>query len=106
MRVATLIKNKLMAPAGLAAIRVAKQNGAWSALDAIDSAIVPPDLKKAFAQNKIARQNFEAFPTSSRKIILEWIQNAKRPETRDKRIEQTVNLAAKNIRANHFRNGR
>jgi uncharacterized protein YdeI (YjbR/CyaY-like superfamily) len=34
-------------------------------------------------------------------MILEWIASAKRPETRAKRITETVKLAAKNIRANH-----
>ena len=45
---------------------------------------------------------FEAFPPSSKKIILFWISTAKKPETRQQRIEQTVALAEKNIRANHY----
>jgi len=32
--------------------------------------------------------------------ILEWIQNAKRPDTRQKRIEETVNFAKQSIRVN------
>jgi bacteriocin resistance YdeI/OmpD-like protein len=48
----------------------------------------------------------ESFPPSSRQLILEWIAIAKRPDTRRRRIDQTVNLAALNIRANHPRNTR
>ena len=39
---------------------------------------------------------------SSKKIILTWILNAKTPATRSKRIAETVTLAIKNIRANHY----
>lgn len=98
-----LIKAKRMAKAGMAAIEVAKKNGTWTALDEVDNSIIPDDLEKALAKNKPALKNFEAFPKSSKKIILEWIQNAKKEETRKKRIEETVSLASKNIKANHYR---
>ena len=45
----------------------------------------------------------QAFPPSSKRIILEWILNAKKPETRQKRIEETVTKAAQNLQANHYR---
>ncbi len=102
-KVEKLIKEKRMAKAGLEAIEAAKQNGTWNALDEVDNSIVPEDLTKALLKNKIAQQNFEAFPKSSKKIILEWIHNAKKEETRLKRIKETVSLAAKNIKANHYR---
>ena len=60
---------------------------------------IPPDLDKALAEHGAARQNFEAFPPSTRKAILTWIGTAKRPETRAKRVEETARLAAENIRA-------
>jgi hypothetical protein len=41
-----------------------------------------------------------AFPRSVKRRILEWIANARWPETRVKRVEETARLAAKNIRAN------
>jgi len=102
-KVEKLIKEKKMARAGLEAIETAKQNGTWHALDEVDNSIVPADLTKALLKNKTAMKNFESFPKSSKKIILEWINNAKKEETRLKRIEETVSLAAKNIRANHYR---
>ena len=102
-RVKKLLKKKLIAPAGMEMIELAKQTGTWLALDAIDNIIIPEDLQKKFLKNKTAFKNFEAFPPSSKKIILHWITEAKRPETRAKRIEETISLAAKNIRANHYR---
>jgi len=102
-KVEKLIKAGLMTDAGLQTIEAAKQNGTWTALDEVDNSIMPDDLKKVFDKNKTALKNFDAFPRSSKKIILEWIHNAKKEETRKKRIEETVSLAAKNIRANHYR---
>ena len=101
-RVAKLTKAGLMTPAGKAMIDLAKKTGTWTALEEIDNMFVPPDLQKAFVKNKTALKHFEAFPPSSKKIILLWISTAKRPETRQQRIEQTIALAAKNIRANHY----
>ena len=92
-----------MTPAGLEKIEIAKQNGAWSSYDAIEELTVLDDLAAALAENETARVNFEAFSPSSNKSILWWIESAKRPETRAKRIEETVRLAAENIRANQSR---
>jgi uncharacterized protein YdeI (YjbR/CyaY-like superfamily) len=47
-------------------------------------------------------ENFQAFPPSSKQLILEWIIKAKKPETRAKRILKTVELAKNNIKANHY----
>jgi hypothetical protein len=46
--------------------------------------------------------HFDAFPPSSRKNIFWWINTAKRPETRQKRVEETVRLAAQNLKASHY----
>jgi uncharacterized protein YdeI (YjbR/CyaY-like superfamily) len=61
--------------------------------------IIPSDLKQALEANTTAKEYFEAFNNSSKKNILFWIESAKRPETRLKRIEQTVNSAAVNKNA-------
>ncbi len=91
----------LIAPAGLEVIAIAKQNGNWDALEEVDNVIVPADLQLAFNQNNTAFENWNNFSRSSRRGMLEWILNAKRAETRIKRIETTVQLAADNIKANH-----
>ena len=102
-RVEKMIKAGLMAPAGLAKVEAAKKDGSWNALDGVEALEIPPDLAKALSKNKTAKEYFEAFPRSVKRGILEWILNAKRPETRAKRIEETVSLAEKNIRANQWR---
>ncbi|MFZ4674270.1 MAG: YdeI/OmpD-associated family protein [Nodosilinea sp.] len=91
-----------MMPPGLAKIEAAKQDGSWESLDAIERLEIPPDLAAALAENETALANFEAFPRSAKRGILEWIASAKRTETRDRRIAETVALAAQNIRANSW----
>ena len=102
-RAEKMIKEKRIKPAGQATIDLAKKTGTWTALVDVQNSVIPPDLQKAFNRNKAAFKNFNAFPPSSKRIILEWILNAKRPETRLQRIIQTVELASKNLRANHYR---
>jgi uncharacterized protein YdeI (YjbR/CyaY-like superfamily) len=101
-RVEKLTRAGLMAPAGLAKVETAKLDGTWSALDAVEELEIPTDLEAALDENPPAKGFFEAFPRSAKRGILEWILNAKRPETRAKRIAETVKMAAKNIRANQW----
>ena len=98
-RVARLERQGLLAPAGIAAIEVAKANGSWSALDAVERLEEPPELAAALDADAAARESWNGFSPSSRKAILWWVVSAKRPETRAKRIEQTVRMAAKGLRA-------
>jgi uncharacterized protein YdeI (YjbR/CyaY-like superfamily) len=91
----------LLHEAGLQKIEQAKKDGSWYFLDDIELLILPNDLKLAFSLNKTALENWEAFPPSVKRGILEWIKNAKKKETREKRIKDTVSKAAKNIRANY-----
>lgn len=102
-KIARLVEKGLMQSAGLEMIEIAKENGTWTALDEVENLIIPDDLQELFSDNKTAFKNWERFPPSSKRGILEWILNAKKPETRLKRIEETVSFAEKNIRANHYR---
>jgi uncharacterized protein YdeI (YjbR/CyaY-like superfamily) len=100
-KVEKLTAKKLMAPAGLEMIAVAMQTGTWTALETVDNVTIPVDLETVLNKNVTALKNWDAFSRSSRRGILEWILNAKKPETRLRRIEETVKLAEKNIKANH-----
>lgn len=100
-RIRKLLREDSMTAAGLAAIETAKKDGSWNKLNAINRLVMPADLLAQLSENEEARQNFEAFSDSSKKIILFWITSAKRTETRQKRIEETVRLAAQNIKAAH-----
>jgi uncharacterized protein YdeI (YjbR/CyaY-like superfamily) len=102
-RVARLTAENRMQPAGIALVNEARKNGAWDALNEVEEMIIPPDLLAALKATPGAHAYFSAFPRSSKKNILEWIHNAKQPETRAKRITETARLAADNIRANHYR---
>lgn len=51
---------------------------------------IPADLKKALASDKQASTNFKKFPPSHRREYVEWITEAKRPETREKRIKTAI----------------
>ena len=88
-----------MTAAGEALIAAAEANGMWTFLDDVEALIVPGDLGEALGEGTDARRHWDAFPPSSRRGILEWIKQAKRPETRERRIAETARLAARNIRA-------
>jgi len=102
-RVERLISEGRMTPAGLAKIDAAKADGSWGSYDAAEEMHVPPDLDAAFAANPQARRNFDAFSDSSKKNILWYVTSAKRPETRARRVEETVQMAEQNLRANHYK---
>ena len=100
-RVARLIEEGLMAPAGLAVIEVAKANGSWSSLDAVEALTVPDDLAAALSANPEAERNFAAFPPSARKAYLHWVSQAVRPDTRAGRIAEVVMHSAANRKTRH-----
>ncbi|GAB4397976.1 MAG: YdeI/OmpD-associated family protein [Microscillaceae bacterium] len=99
-KVARLMAEGRMHPAGLAMVQLAKETGTWTALDEVENLVVPPDLQALLDQNPAALANWEKFSRSARRGILEWILNAKRPETRQKRLEETIQQAAQNRKAN------
>jgi uncharacterized protein YdeI (YjbR/CyaY-like superfamily) len=102
-RVEKLTALGLITERGQKMIDLAKQTGTWEALVDVQNLVIPDDLQLLLNKNKKALNYFLAFSPSSRRGILEWILNAKKAETRLKRIEETVKLAADNIKANQYR---
>lgn len=100
-KVEILIAQGLMTSAGLKMIELAKENGTWNFLNQVETLELPIDLEQLFSQNTKALENWNTFSKSSRRGILEWIANAKTPQTRGKRIQETVELAGLNLKANH-----
>ena len=98
-RVERLIAAGRMAPAGIAAIDRAKANGCWTLLDSVEAGVVPDDLAAAFADALASRRPLRRFPWSARRQLLEWVAQAKRPETRAARILEIATRAARNERA-------
>lgn len=91
-----LIADNLMHESGLSKIERAKLNGSWTSLDAVEDLIIPEDLDLAFKQNQIAFENYQNFSPSYRKSYLYWLNQAKRPETRNKRIATIIDLCKQN----------
>lgn len=91
-----LVANKLMHKSGLAKINAAKEDGSWTALDDVENLVVPNDLQQAFDKNRKAFTNYQNFAKSYRKSYLYWLNQAKREETRTKRIKEIVVLCAAN----------
>jgi len=84
-----------MTEAGYKSIETAKQNGSWTILDEVEELIVPDDLEEAFKIHEGSKDYFSGLSKSSKKMILHWIVLAKRPETRQKRIAEIAECAAK-----------
>lgn len=102
-RVDKLTAAGLMAPTGLEKVEAAKIDGSWNALDGVENLEIPEDLQAALDATPPAGDHFTAFPRSVKRAILEWINSAKKMETRTSRVEETAQLAAQNIRANQWR---
>ena len=80
-----------MKPAGLREVERARADGRWdAAYDAPSTAQVPDDLLRELEKNQPAREFFETLDGRNRYAILYQIQDAKRPETRARRIEKYV----------------
>jgi uncharacterized protein YdeI (YjbR/CyaY-like superfamily) len=99
-RIERLTAAGLMRPAGLAAVEAARADGSWTVLDAVEDLIEPAELAAALDAVPAARASWDGFSPSSRKALLQWIVTAKRPETRARRIEETVREAAEGRKAN------
>ena len=91
-----LMKAGLMQEPGLREVERAKADGRWAAAyDSAATAAVPDDLAAALARNKKAREFFAGLSAQNRYAILFRIQDAKRPETRARRIAQFVEMLAR-----------
>jgi len=98
-----LIASKEMHASGLATINAAKENGSWTLLDDVENGVVPEDLQKAFNKNKKALKNFKGFTRGQRKSYLYYLNQAKREETRQKRIAEIISLCKDNIKGRNTR---
>jgi uncharacterized protein YdeI (YjbR/CyaY-like superfamily) len=84
------------APAGLAEIEAAKSDGRWDgAYKSSRTAEVPDDLASALAQNRAAQRFFETLDSANRFAIIYRVNDAKRAETRTKRVAQYVEMCAR-----------
>ena len=91
-----LIARGAMEPAGLAEVERAKADGRWdAAYDAPSTATVPDDLRAALDRDPKASAFFETLDSINRYAILHRIQEAKRAETRARRIDKFVAMLSR-----------
>ena len=94
-RVERLTAAGRMRPAGLAQVEAAKADGRWDAAYEPPSRMeAPDDLRAALAANPAADATFAGLNRTNRFAILYRVQDAKRPETRARRIAQFVEMLA------------
>jgi len=94
-KVAKLIEAGRMKPAGLREVERAKADGRWdAAYEPPSTATVPDDLRAELEKNVTAREFFETLNSTNRYAILYRIQDAKKPETRVRRIAKYVAMLA------------
>jgi uncharacterized protein YdeI (YjbR/CyaY-like superfamily) len=90
-----LIEQGRMTPAGLAQVEAARQDGRWaSAYASPRNATVPDDFQRALDENPAANEFFAALGSGQRYSFLYRIEDAKRPQTRERRIREYVAMLA------------
>jgi len=94
-RVAKLIKEGKMTPAGQQTIDISKANGTWSFYDDVDALIIPDDLKIKLKSKPAAFDFFDAINPSSKRFALRWLKLAKTDATRQKRIDHLFEISLK-----------
>ena len=82
-----------MRPPGQEAVRKAKEDGRWArAYDAPSQMEVPEDFLEALAKHKKALAFFETLNKTNRYAIAWRLQTAKKPETRQRRMEKLLDM--------------
>jgi len=93
-----LIDKGKMQPAGLREVEQAKADGRWdAAYEGQRAATIPDDLQMALDKNKKAREFFATLDSRNRYAILYRVQDAKRAETRARRIDKFVEMLSQHM---------
>jgi uncharacterized protein YdeI (YjbR/CyaY-like superfamily) len=97
-RVERLIAEGRMTPAGMALVEEAKRRGTWDQAASGRLDVTPPDLEAALVAVPAAAARWEEWPASPRRQYVYWVLDAKRPETRARRIADVVRRAAAGLK--------
>jgi uncharacterized protein YdeI (YjbR/CyaY-like superfamily) len=88
-----LIATGAMRPAGLTEVEAAKADGRWDAAYAGQrTATVPEDLQRELDRNEAAREFFASLDSANRYAILYRLEDAKKPETRERRLRKFIGM--------------
>ncbi|KPM47667.1 YdeI/OmpD-associated family protein [Jiulongibacter sediminis] len=102
-KVKMLTEQGLMQEAGHVSIKIAKENGSWSFLDAVEALIIPAELKEELDKHERAATFFDNLSKSDKKILLYWVISAKTEKTRQKRILEIARNASQSCKPKQFR---
>jgi uncharacterized protein YdeI (YjbR/CyaY-like superfamily) len=102
IRLERLEREGRMTDAGRAVVERARADGSWELLDAVENLEVPADLAASLAAHPGATEQFDGFPRGEKRRLLEWVVQAKRPETRRKRVDEIAAAAERGERANQW----
>ncbi|GAA0380039.1 YdeI/OmpD-associated family protein [Paenibacillus motobuensis] len=92
-RAEALIANGRMKSSGYKVIEVAKQNGQWdSAYESQSKSNLPEDFASELSKNNQAKEFYDMLDSRNKYAIMFRINNAKKQETRQKRIEQFISM--------------
>jgi uncharacterized protein YdeI (YjbR/CyaY-like superfamily) len=90
-RVEALLRAGVVEGPGMVAIEAAKHDGRWqAAFERANVEAIPSDLRLAPQNAKGALSAYRGLPTSKKEQMVYWIESAKRPVTRRRRIEAVV----------------
>lgn len=97
-----LLATGQMAPAGLARIAAARQDGSWTLLDEVEQLLVPADLAAALQAQPPAEVFFASLSRTDRCNLLQWLVLARRADTRQHRLAAIAELAARQQKPTQF----
>jgi uncharacterized protein YdeI (YjbR/CyaY-like superfamily) len=99
-RAEAMIEVGKMTQAGLELVEAAKESGEWAdAYRLADDHELPAELEAALRENETAWENFQRFSNTDQHAFIAAVEEAKTDETKQKRVERTVDLAAQDLRA-------
>lgn len=101
-RIATLEAAGDLHPRGAAVVAAARADGSWTLLDDVENLVVPGDLAAAL-QAAGGRGFWDESSRSARRAMLVWLVEAKRPDTRARRIAAIADHAGRRERPPQFR---
>jgi len=94
-RVAELETSGLIKAPGQALIDHARATGEWYVHRAVSRNVeMPQELTKALSSSAVAQKKWDKLPASHRRQYLQWISQAKREETKQRRIKNCINILA------------
>ncbi len=89
--VARLITEGRIAPAGMAKVEAARKDKSWQKSDRVEAKPkTPPDLLAALEKHPVVQALWDKQPPSQKQLYSRWVLSAKRPETRARRVEETI----------------